>query len=55
MLKIEFLPGNLVRTYSDQNFKIRQEGTGEIYDEAIDPVEMNRTYTETNIKNEEEK
>ena len=40
---------DLVRTYSDAGFKIKQDGTDIIYDEAIDPVFMNRTYTETDI------
>lgn len=39
----------LNRTYSDANKMIRQDGTGVLYDTAIDPVEMNRTYTETDI------
>ena len=43
----------LTRTYSDQHLKIRQDGTGAIYDEAIDPTIMNRTYTETDIPIEE--
>lgn len=37
----------LVRTYSDAGYRIRQDGTGAVYDEAVDPVEMGRTYTET--------
>ena len=51
MIQTEILPDGLIRTYSDQNFKIRQDGTGVIYDEAIDPIKMNRTYTETTEKN----
>lgn len=39
----------LNRTYSDANKMIRQDGTGVLYDAAIDPAEMNRTYTETDI------
>lgn len=39
----------LVRTYSDIGMKIQQNGTGIIYDEAIDPENMGRTYTETDI------
>lgn len=43
-----FANGNeLVRTYSDAGKKIIQDGTGIEYDEAIDPVFMNRTYTES--------
>lgn len=38
---------NLVRTYSNEGFRIRKEGTDEIYDEAIDPEDSGRTYIET--------
>lgn len=38
-----------IRTYSDQKMRLRQDGTGAIYDEAIDPAEFMRTYTETDI------
>lgn len=38
---------DLIRTYSSNGLKIMQEGTGDIYDEAIDPKNMNRTYVET--------
>ena len=37
----------LVRTYSDINHYIIQDGTGIEYSEAIDPENMNRTYTES--------
>ena len=37
----------LVRTYSDNNHYIIQDGTGIEYAEAIDPENMNRTYTES--------
>ena len=37
----------LVRTYSDAGKKIIQDGTGIEYDEAVDPVSMGRTYTES--------
>ena len=36
-----------VRTYSDANRMIRQDGTGAIYAEAYDPADSGRTYTET--------
>lgn len=39
----------LVRTYSDANMMIQQNGTGILYAEAIDPEELGRAYTETNI------
>lgn len=42
----EFSPGvNLIRTYSDQGYKIERDGVR--YDEAIDPENMGRVYTET--------
>ena len=37
----------LVRTYSDSNHYIIQDGTGIEYSEAIDPENMNRTYAES--------
>lgn len=50
MIKTETFEKNgrtLIRTYSDAGYRIRQDGTGAVYDEAVDPVEMGRTYTET--------
>lgn len=50
MIKTETITINgheLVRTYSDANMMIRQDGTGVIYAEAVDPVDSGRTYTET--------
>lgn len=44
----------LIRTYSDRNMMIRQDGTGILYSEAVDPQVMNRTYTETDIPIESE-
>lgn len=43
----------LVRSYSDRGMLIRQEGTEELYEEAVDPVKAGRTYTETDIPIEE--
>lgn len=40
---------DLVRTYSSRGMKIRQDETGELYAEAIDPLFMHRMYTETDI------
>lgn len=40
---------NLWRTYSDQNYKIRQIETSAIYDEAIDIEGAPYTYEETNL------
>lgn len=45
---------DLVRAYSNNKMMIRQDETGNLYSEAIDPVYMNRTYTETDIPIEEE-
>ena len=50
MIKTETITINgheLVRTYSDANMMIQQDGTSVIYAEAIDPVDSGRTYTET--------
>ena len=41
---------NLYRTYSDENYKIRQVETGVIYDEAIDVENAEYTYEETEEK-----
>ena len=52
MIKIETITINglaLVRTYSDSNRMIRQDSTGNIYSEAVDPVGSGRTYTETDM------
>lgn len=37
----------LNRTYSDKGMKIERDGVQ--YDEAIDPANLGRTYTETDI------
>lgn len=39
----------LVRTYSDINMMIIQDGTGILYSEAIDPDDSGRTYTESDV------
>lgn len=36
-----------IKTYSDKGFKVERDGI--VYDEAIDPVDTNREYKETNI------
>ena len=38
---------NLYRTYSDQGFRIKQNETNRIYDEAIDIENATYTYSET--------
>ena len=50
MIKTETFEKNgraLVRTYSDTGYRIRQDGTGAVYDEAVDPADSGRTYAET--------
>ena len=41
---------NLYKTYSDEQFKIKQEQPDVIYDEAIDVEEAPYTYVETDEK-----
>lgn len=48
MIKTETI-GNLVRTYSDQGMKIHGGFPEADYDEAYDPIDSGRTYTETDI------
>jgi len=40
--------GNRIRHYSDRNMKILQVETGIVYDDAVDVVPCQYTYTETN-------
>lgn len=50
MIKTENIYVNgrtFVRTYSDANRMIQQDGTEIVYSEAVDPVGSGRTYTET--------
>lgn len=46
---------NLYRTFSDENFYIKQLPTEILYQEAIDVESAPYTYEETNIPIEEEK
>lgn len=39
---------NLYRTYSDKGFMIERDGS--LYEEAIDPENSGRKYTETDLK-----
>ena len=48
MIKTEII-GNLIKTYSDLGMKIHGGMPEDDYDEAYDPIELGRTYTETNI------
>ena len=45
--KTRFDGVNLYRTYSDENFYIRQVETGNIYSEAVDVEDASYTYEET--------
>lgn len=55
MLKSEFLKdGSLIRYYSTNGMKIKQNETDIIYDEAIDTIHGKYTYTETEIPIESE-
>lgn len=50
MIKTETITMNgraFVRTYSDANRMIKQDGTGAVYSEAYDPADSGRTYSET--------
>ena len=39
-----------IRTYSDSGFMVERDGVQ--YDEAVDPIGLGRTYTETDVKSE---
>ena len=43
---------DLTRAYSDEGFYIERDGN--LYSEAVDPTELNRQYTETDIKPDDE-
>ena len=45
---------NLIKTYSDSGFLIRQEQTGIEYEEAVDIENSGYTYVETDIPIEED-
>ena len=48
MIKQETI-GNSIRTWSDRGMKIHGGFPEADYDEAYDPAELGRTYTETDI------
>jgi len=50
----DFFDEDMYRTYSDEDFKIRQLETGILYDEAIDLESKHYTYEETDIPIEPE-
>lgn len=47
MIKTEILLDGFVRTYSDRGVKIHGGFPKGDYEEAIDPIELGRTYVET--------
>lgn len=48
MVIYEHIEGtDLVRAFSDRGKKLIQDGTNEVYDEAIDPDYAGRTYQES--------
>ena len=49
MIIQEIINETLVRTYSDRGMKIHGGFPEADYDEAIDPISLGRTYTETDI------
>ena len=53
MIKTE-TRGNFIYTYSDRGMKIHGGMPEADYDEAYDPIDSGRTYTETNIPIEDD-
>lgn len=47
MIKTETYNTDYIRTYSDAGHYIERDGA--LYEEAIDPVDSGRVYTETDI------
>ena len=54
MIIQEMISDNLVRTYSDQGVLIHGGMPEGDYAEAIDPIDLHREYTETDIPIEED-
>ena len=54
MIIREKISDTLIKTYSDKGVLIEGGFPHGLYAEAIDPIDMNRTYIETNIPIEEE-
>lgn len=46
---ITVIEGNMIHSYSDRKVKIHGGFPEGDYDEAYDPIELGRTYTETDI------
>ena len=49
MIITEILENNLIRTYSDKNVYIHGGFPEGNYTEAVDPIDKNRQYVETDI------
>ena len=47
MIQTEMIGENLIRHYSDSNYRIRQIETGDVYDDAVDTYPCPYTYEET--------
>lgn len=47
MIVQEKISEDLVKTYSNSHRKIIQDGTGHVYEQAVDPISAGRTYTES--------
>lgn len=47
MVKSEQLENNHIRHYSDSGFRIRQNETSVVYDDAVDVLPCKYTYSET--------
>ena len=45
---------DFIKQYSDKQVQIQKVGTDELYVEAIDPIEYEREYVETDIPIDEE-
>lgn len=50
MLITEKINDTLIKHYSDAGFMIHKKGTDEYYEDAIDLIELNIEYEETDIK-----
>lgn len=50
MIQTEPINDKLVKTYSDEGFRIKQIETEIVYDEAIDVIPLRYTYEETDEK-----
>lgn len=51
---VQEIMGDLARTYSDRGMLIRGGFPEGLYDEAYDPIDSGRTYTETDIPIDDE-